>query len=134
MILLCARLLSEACVPDLDYLGHIGGDDFVLLFQSEDWEQRCRQVLAHFDQEAKPLFDSRDIDAGGFVGADRQGNPRFHPLTSLSVGAVIVAPETYRSHYEIAAAAGEAKKQAKSEPGSILFIERRSPRLNKSRI
>lgn len=127
MILLCARMLSEACDPELDFLGHIGGDDFVLLFQSEDWEQRCHQILARFDQEAEKLFDPHDLNARGFEGKDRQGKPLFHPLTGLSVGAVIVDPEAYRSHYEVAAAAGEAKKQAKSSPGSTLFVERRNP-------
>ncbi|MDP1897517.1 MAG: hypothetical protein Q8K43_06505, partial [Sulfurimicrobium sp.] len=58
---------------------------------------------------------------------DRQGNMLFFPLTSLSIGAVSAAPDEYRSHYEVAAAAGEAKKQAKLISGSALFIERRHP-------
>ncbi len=127
IILLCATILSEASDPARDFLGHIGGDDFVLLFQSEDWEQRCQRVLARFDQEIEALFDPQDLKARGFEGEDRQGNMLFFPLTSLSVGAVCVAPDEYRSHYEVAAAAGEAKKQAKTLPGSALFLERRRP-------
>ncbi|MFA7317853.1 MAG: GGDEF domain-containing protein [Sulfuricella sp.] len=127
IILLCARVLSEASDPARDFLGHIGGDDFVLLFQSEDWEQRCRQILACFDQEIEALFDPQDLKARGFQGEDRQGNILFFPLTSLSVGAVCVAPDEYRSHYEVAAAAGEAKRQAKALAGSALFVERRHP-------
>ena len=98
-----------------------------MLFQSEDWEQRCRQILACFDQEVETLFDLQDLRARGFEGKDRQGNGLFFPLTSLSIGAVFVAPDEYRSHYEVAAAAGEAKKQAKAISGSTLFLERRSP-------
>lgn len=127
IILLTARILSQGSDPERDFLGHIGGDDFVILFQSSDWEQRCRQILARFDQEAGLLFDAQDLDARGFNGEDRQGNALFFPLTSLSVGAVPVAPDEYRSHYEVATAAGEAKKQAKTLSGSTLFIERRHP-------
>ncbi|MDP2962902.1 MAG: GGDEF domain-containing protein [Sulfurimicrobium sp.] len=127
IILLCARILSEASDPERDFLGHIGGDDFVILFQSHDWEQRCAQILARFDQEIEMLFDPQDLKARGFEGGDRQGNMLFFPLTSLSIGAVSAAPDEYRSHYEVAAAAGEAKKQAKLISGSALFIERRHP-------
>jgi diguanylate cyclase (GGDEF)-like protein len=127
IILLTARILSEASDPERDFLGHIGGDDFMLLFQSEDWEQRCGQILTRFDLEIETLFDTQDLKARGFEGEDRQGNRLFFPLTSLSVGAVSVAPDEYRSHYEVAAAAGEAKKQAKTLSGSALFIERRHP-------
>jgi diguanylate cyclase (GGDEF)-like protein len=127
IILLCAKILSEASDPELDFLGHIGGDDFVLLFQSKDWEQRCRHMLARFEQEIEVLFDPQDLKAGGFEEEDRQGNILFFPLTSLSIGAVAVEPDEYRSHYEVAAAAGEAKKQAKTTPGNTLFIERRRP-------
>ncbi|MBZ0104855.1 MAG: GGDEF domain-containing protein [Sulfuricella denitrificans] len=133
IILLCARILSEASDPERDFLGHVGGDDFVLLFQSEDWERRCRLILARFDQEVETLFDPQDLKTRGFEGEDRQGNALFFPLTSLSIGAVSVAPGGYRSHYEVAAAAGEAKKQAKSLSGSSLFIERRSPNAAKPR-
>lgn len=127
IILLTARILSEASDPERDFLGHVGGDDFVLLFQSEDWEQRCRKILARFDLEIEALFDAQDFKARGFEGEDRQGNILFFPLTCLSAGAVRIAPDEYRSHYEVAAAAGEAKKQAKAIPGSALFIERRHP-------
>ncbi len=127
IILLCARMLSEASDPERDFLGHVGGDDFVLLFQSEDWEQRCRQILSRFDHELESLFDPQDLKARGFEGEDRQGNKLFFSLTSLSIGAVSVAPDEYRSHYEVAAAAGDAKKQAKTISGSALFIERRHP-------
>lgn len=84
-------------------------------------------VTCYFDQEIEALFDPQDLKARGFEGEDRQGNIVFFPLTSLSVGAVGVAPDEYRSHYEVAAAAGEAKKQAKTLPGSALFLERRRP-------
>ena len=45
LIQFTAKLLSDEVVSELDFVGHIGGDDFILLFQSEDWEQRCNHIL-----------------------------------------------------------------------------------------
>lgn len=125
MILLTARVLSDACVPEVDFIGHVGGDDLVLLMQSPDWEQRVRNALVEFDRLAVPLFDPADRAAGAFESTDRQGNPVSLALTTLSVGAVIFEPGTLRSHQEVASRAAEAKKQAKLLAGSALFIERR---------
>lgn len=125
MILLTARVLAEACDTEQDFIGHVGGDDLILLMQSPDWEKRVRGALAEFDRMAVPLFDSADRAAGGFQGIDRQGKAVCFPLTTLSAGAVIIDPGTLRSHKEVSARAADAKKQAKGMSGSALFIERR---------
>jgi GGDEF domain-containing protein len=125
MILLTARVLGEACDPERDFIGHVGGDDLILLMQSDDWEQRLRCALAEFDRMAESLFDPADRAAGGFQSTDRQGNPVCFPLTTLSIGAVLINPQTLASHKEVAERAVEAKKQAKKMNGSSLFVERR---------
>jgi hypothetical protein len=51
----------------------------------------------------------------------------IHPLSALTIGAVVVEPGDYRSHYEVSAAAADAKRQAKRTAGSSLFVERRKP-------
>lgn len=125
MILLTARVLVDACDANLDFIGHVGGDDLILLMQSRDWEQRVRLALREFDRQAASLFDPADRVAGGFQSTDRQGNAVLFPLTALSVGAVLIEPGTLRSHKEVAERAVEAKKQAKKMAGSSLFVERR---------
>lgn len=127
MIKLTARTLAAACDPACDFIGHIGGDDFMLLMQSDDWEARCRAVLDAFDEEAQALFAHADRLRSGFLAEDRLGNPVTFPLTSLAIGAVVVAPGTFASHLDVASAAAEAKKQAKRAGGSGLFVERRKP-------
>lgn len=125
MIQLTARTLSEACDTRVDFLGHVGGDDFMLIFQSADWESRCRQALAAFDARVRALFSPEDLARGAFVAEDRRGRKQRFPLTSLSIGVVTVEPGGYASQYEISAAAAEAKKQAKRSAGSSLLVERR---------
>ena len=125
MILLTARLLTEACAAETDFIGHVGGDDLVLLMQSADWEDKVRHALDQFDLHALAMFDSTNREAGGFHSLDRMGNPVCFALTSLSVGAVVIEPGTLRSHKDVLSRAAEAKKQAKQIPGSALFVERR---------
>lgn len=125
LILFVARILSEICDSERDFAGHIGGDDFLLLFQSEDWDARCRNALLRFDAELGTLIDPEHLKANGFYAEDRRGNQVFHPLPALSIGAVAIDPYAFDSHHEVAAAATEAKRQAKKSQGSSLFIEQR---------
>jgi diguanylate cyclase (GGDEF)-like protein len=126
MIQLTGRILSWACDPKLDFIGHLGGDDFILLMQSRDWKARCEQALRSFAQAASLLFSADHVNAGGYISEDRNENVVFHPLTSLSIGAVPVKPKQYYSHNEVSAAATQAKKMAKRTKGNSIFVEPRS--------
>jgi len=111
---------------DRDFVGHVGGDDFVVLFQSPDWERRCRTVLEKFGNEVTAFFSPEDIERGGYIAEDRRGQKIFHPLASLAIGAVRIDPAALHSHRDGAGAAAEAKKQAKRTDGNSLFVERRT--------
>ncbi len=126
MIQLTGRVLNWACDPKLDFIGHIGGDDFILLMQSRDWRSRCDQALRSFEQAAGLMFREEHLAAGGYCSEGRDGTVKFHPLTSLSIGAIQVPPGQFLSHHEVSAAMSDAKKMAKKIPGNCLFIERRS--------
>lgn len=125
LIQLTGRILRGACDPILDFIGHIGGDDFILLLQSADWETRCNKALQTFAQAAAALVDDAHRCGGGYESEDRQGRMVFHPFPTLSIGASRIAPDMFHSHIEVADIASEAKKMAKSLPGNSLFIERR---------
>ncbi|HWT55336.1 MAG TPA: GGDEF domain-containing protein, partial [Rhodocyclaceae bacterium] len=127
IIQLLGNILTEVCDERIDFVGHIGGDDFVLLMQSADWQERCARVLERFSEETLRHINEEDLRRGGLSGEDRRGNPTFHALPTLSIGSIVVEPNQYTSHNEIAASMAEAKKQAKKAPGNYLFIERRKP-------
>ncbi len=127
MIKLVSKLLQEIARPEKDFVGHIGGDDFIVLFQSEDWEERCRSLLEKFSATSLAHYDAEDIERGGIEADDRQGNRTFHALTTLSIGAVRVdSGSGFPSHHEVAAAATVAKKEAKKIQGNSLFLDRRA--------
>ena len=126
VIQLTGKILSEVCDSDRDFIGHIGGDDFIILFQSADWEDRCNRALDRFSNAILEFFGAEDRVRQGYIAKDRHGEEVFYPLTSLSIGAVQVEPRNHTSHHKISAAAAEAKKQSKGIPGNSLFIERRT--------
>lgn len=126
IIKLTSCLLEEIAQPELDFVGHIGGDDFIVLFRSQDWEARCRTLMNNFAAEIPTFYEAHDIARGGVEAEDRQGRRTLHPITSMSIGAVWVTPRSYSSHHQVAAAASAAKKMAKKSGGDSLFIERRN--------
>ena len=125
IIKLTGQILSMTCDPKLDFIGHVGGDDFILIMQSTDCEKRCNEALKLFAQKSVLLASDEHRQAGGYESEDRTGKLIFHPLTSLSIGAVHIEPEKFASHHEVSAAATEAKKMAKQIHGNSLFIEQR---------
>jgi diguanylate cyclase (GGDEF)-like protein len=125
VIQLAARALADVCDPQLDFCGHVGGDDFVAVMQSVDWEARCERVLKMFGERIVPLFSEEDRQRGGFLAEDRRGDKQMFGLTSMSIGVVPVERATFNTHSEVAAAATDAKKMAKREPGNAMFVERR---------
>lgn len=128
-----ARLICEATDERIDFVGHIGGDDFFVIFQSADWEMRCWQLIQTFSESMGVMLSPEERAHGGYMAENRRGELSFQALPTLSIGAVRVAPGECESHREVAAAASAAKKQAKkkakdpaSEPfGGSVFIERR---------
>lgn len=125
LIQLVGDLLVEIADPREDFVGHIGGDDFLVLFQSQDWQARCERALSIFERRVQPLLAEEDLQRGSIVCENRSGQLIHHDLPSLSIGALPVQPGNFGSHHEISAAAAEAKKQAKRIAGNSLFVERR---------
>jgi GGDEF domain-containing protein len=125
VIKLVAELVSQEINDTQDFVGHIGGDDFIIIFRSEDWRERCEQMLQRFEERVREFYHRSDIEDGGIWSQDRGGNHRFFPLLTLSIGSVSPDPVACRSHHDVAALAAGAKKQAKVLTGNVLFIDRR---------
>lgn len=120
-----ARILEANVDGTKDFIGHVGGDDFITVFTSEDAISRCDAILRQFEQEIPRIYEETDLLRGGILSRDRSGKERFYPLLTLSIGLVSPAPGACQSHHEVAALASEAKHQAKLMPGNTLFVERR---------
>ena len=121
MIRLVARLATAHCDARRDFVGHVGGDDFMLIFQSSNWLQRCKNIVHDFAREALALFDEPARQAGGICAEDRHGVERFFPCTTLSIGAVRITPGRFRHAEEVANLAAVAKREAKQSASGVVL-------------
>ncbi|MBR9882264.1 MAG: GGDEF domain-containing protein [Oceanospirillales bacterium] len=122
VIRLLGMLLSNNVSADIDFVGHVGGDDFVVLFRSRQWRAICEQVLDEFGQRVRELYRASDWESGGIWSSDRTGERCFFPLLSLAVGVVHPDPYKCSSYHEVAELAAEAKKHAKQQSGDMIYL------------
>jgi EAL domain-containing protein (putative c-di-GMP-specific phosphodiesterase class I)/GGDEF domain-containing protein/predicted transcriptional regulator len=122
-----ANILVQHIPSESGLVGHIGGDDFIVIFFGNDWLACCENILDAFAKAVPHFYKEEDIKAGGIIAENRAGESCFFPMISLSVG-LVDADSTSRcqSHVAIADLAAEAKKQAKKIPGNSFFINRRN--------
>lgn len=125
MIRLVAKIAMEQCDPQWDFLGHVGGDDFILLFQSPDWQLRCERLVVEFAARAEAMFDEDARRQGGIQAEDRHGVSRFFPCTTLSIGAVVIDGSQFSRAEDVANLAASAKHDAKQSGGGV--FERVTP-------
>ncbi|PXW29449.1 EAL domain-containing protein [Paraburkholderia caballeronis] len=121
-----ASVLAEVCDPTRDFLGHVGGDDFMILFQSEDWQRRARRAIDTFNDGARRFYAPADQLAGGIHGEDRRGNPTFFTFVTMAIGCVRIAPGGGAAHNgseAIASLAALAKRRAKYDPSGLFVID-----------
>ncbi|MBP0588745.1 phosphodiesterase [Paraburkholderia sp. LEh10] len=121
-----ANVLAQVCDPTRDFLGHVGGDDFLVLFQSDDWRERAQRAIQIFNEGAQRFYAPGDRLAGGIHGEDRRGNPTFCGFVTMAIGCVQVQPQAGGPMYsseDIASVAALAKRRAKSEASGLVLVE-----------
>ncbi len=123
-----AAVLADVCDPTRDFLGHIGGDDFLILFQSDDCVERARRAIRVFNEGASRFYAPADRLAGGIHGEDRRGHPTFFQFVTMAIGCVHVQPGGADASYtseDIASVAALAKRRAKHEPIGLVLVDAR---------
>jgi diguanylate cyclase (GGDEF)-like protein len=124
-----ARIIKKTIVEHgtrADFVGHIGGDDFVILTTIETYNKLCTHIIEEFDNKIVDLYNKKDRANGYILGKTRQGKEVKFPIVSISI-AVVVSNEGKRqiSHIEIGEIAAELKEHAKKIPGSVVVTNRR---------
>ena len=118
------RAVMEAGEP-APFLGHIGGDDFVVVSLPEQAEPLAKRVIDVFDSSAPRLHDQQDADRGYIEVTDRQGKARRFPLVSVSIGVAMSGNRMFADKREVVDVATERKKVAKASAGSSVAVDRR---------
>jgi len=128
VILLLAMALRRAVVGSdpQPFVGHVGGDDFVLVCAPNQVEKLCELAVDYFDDHVPELHDPDDVARGGLEIADRQGVVRRFPLVSVSVGIATSERRHFGDYREVVMVATEMKGVAKGEVGSAIAVDRRA--------
>lgn len=124
-VLLClAQCLNERIDPTRDFVGHIGGDDFLLVLGPEDWRKRLNQLLDDFQSQCRRFYRPEHLEAGCFVAPNRQGVRQEFALLSLSIGVVHLRPEACATldASQLAEMASQAKHHAKGVAGFSVYL------------
>lgn len=108
-----------------DFIGHIGGDDFVIITTPDKVDAICENIIKTFDIKIKELYCKEDVDRGYIVTSNRQGQIMKFPLVSISLSVVTNEERELISHVQIAEIAAELKKKAKAMQGSVYVKDRR---------
>ncbi|MBO5413746.1 MAG: GGDEF domain-containing protein, partial [Clostridia bacterium] len=107
------------------FVGHIGGDDFVAIVGETDYEKICQNIIADFDHNVISYFTEEDAQKGYIEVANRRGVMEQFPLTSISIGVVVVEAGRFKNVLEIGEAGAGVKHLAKTIQGSTYVIDRR---------
>jgi DNA-binding response OmpR family regulator/signal transduction histidine kinase len=105
------------------FVGHVGGDDFVLLSSPERTADVCKEIIAAFDRVIPLYYDRADRERGYIEAVDRFGTPRKFPVLSLSIATVVAPPGRFGNHADLAKTAAEVKAKAKKLAGSVHLVD-----------
>ena len=128
MIRTLAEILRHVFAMSTDcMLGHIGGDDFIVLFDQPDplLIPQLQRAMAQFHTLARHLYDTEDLQRGYFVTEDKE----IHPVASMSVSCVNGSTGMPQDSVEASARAAKLKKVGKAAGGNVIVVEAPSPRV-----
>ena len=110
---------------ECNFVGHIGGDDFIAIVEGEDYEKLCQNIIVEFEANVENYFTKEDFTRGYMEVENRKGIMEQFPLTSLSIGVVEVTKQRFKNTIEIGEAGAQVKHLAKTIYGSTYVIDRR---------
>lgn len=141
VIRILAQILHDVvkgvCRED-GFVGHIGGDDFIYIIPIADVNEVCTEIVSVFDTLIPLQYSEPDRRAGYFFGKDRRGQLHRVPLMTVSIGVVTNERRRFTHAAQVSSLATEMKSYAKTLPGSVYSIDRRTdapapPEISESR-
>jgi diguanylate cyclase (GGDEF)-like protein len=124
-----SRLLQDVAVEiaGVDaFIGHVGGDDFVIVCGREHAAAVADRLVARFDAEVPMLYDDADRERGYIEVENRRGELQRFPIVSISIGVASTERRAFHHYAEAVAIATEMKAFTKSREGSSWAVDRRT--------
>jgi diguanylate cyclase (GGDEF)-like protein len=113
-------------IPSGDnFVGHIGGDDFVAIIEKYDYDSLCKIIINEFDENVYTFYTEEDVERGFVEVANRRGIIEEFPIVSISIGVVEVGKNSFHNPLEIGEISAQVKHRAKEILGSTYIVNRR---------
>ncbi|WP_373017556.1 GGDEF domain-containing protein [Thiomicrorhabdus sp.] len=118
-----AKILHHHTKESTDFIGHIGGDDFIIISpRVKKYQTICDGILQEFREVVPNYYDEKDRKRGAIKALDRDGKECEFPMISLSLGVLLVSPGVFNHQQMLTSYATRAKKAAKSKGGNTYTV------------
>ncbi|NLG88262.1 MAG: response regulator [Clostridiaceae bacterium] len=109
-----------------DFIGHIGGDDFIVITSWDKYEAICKLIIEDFDEKIINLYNEKDRKNGYIITKNRLGQMKKFPIITISLAVVTNENIKYENYLQVAEVAAEIKKHVKELAGSNYLKDRRN--------
>jgi GGDEF domain-containing protein len=127
-ITLLAEIIAQAAGEfggEDDLVGHIGGDDFVIITHPDRHLILANKIIELFDRLIVDLYDRQAVEEGFIIAHNRKGEKIRIPIMGVSIAGVFNENRSFHSHLQLGEAAAEVKKVAKAHAGSYYYYDQR---------
>lgn len=108
-----------------DFIGHIGGDDFVVITTPDKIDLLCQKIIKDFDEAIPKLYSKEDVARGYIIGYSRRGEREEFPIMTISIGVVTNKKKKLTHLVEVSVLGTELKEYAKTFLGSNYVVDKR---------
>jgi len=123
-----AHIIEDAVkakgTPD-DFIGHVGGDDFVVITTPDFMRHIATEVISRFDRRIPDFYDPEERAQGYILGKTRQGIEMQFPIMTISIAIVSNEHRKLTNPLEASEIAAELKDYAKTIPKSVFVVDKR---------
>lgn len=107
------------------FVGHIGGDDYILILPSIHCQEICEEIIRRFDDGISRFYDEKDAATRSLQSINRLGEATLYPIMSTSLAGVDLSLRDFTRYLEVNDSCAEVKKSAKAMAGSCFLMDRR---------
>ncbi len=110
-------------IPRGHFIGHIGGDDYVVIIYDQVTEEYFTGISEQFRQEVLRFYSPGDMKRGYITATSRRGESEQYPLLTVTIVVTNNAGNHWNNVYEMTEALAKQKRKAKQKKLSAFYID-----------
>ncbi|WP_434927240.1 GGDEF domain-containing protein [Shewanella sp. HL-SH2] len=119
------QVVAKLLMPyqsDRCFVGHIGGDDFVMICTCDNTIDHSKHIIEQFNQHKSEFYRDEHLQSQSIFTEDRNGQLQHHPLISLCIGVLPPSITTNATEHQLSTLSAQAKKQAKLAVSGLYLL------------